>query len=378
MKKVEKRKISSYIVMGIEFKLRRIQLGMGLAEVAYGLCSISYLSKIENNKINGNSEILRKIALRLKLSDERLNALLNSDVYLIDAALAYARNDQKKLDECYQTAGTLENYRSKIINMIYCVYHHNSSRARRIIKEIDKIGIDISNDDEYIYNLFKAIYYFEESNLVLSKQIALDLEEYDFDIKEIINENKKLLSKIEYKTNGVNFKEYIVQLKDFHLNSLNFNECKGDYELENSFELRNFLIRKINGLYFSNDDKSVLNSLKEIVARELKRENPSDFFKIYSRIINFEEIDGGYTGNDYEYILDRYLYEYYFYSITLPLEGKLDYLENICLKKAYELNDLLYIVVYKNLLLNLLEETGKYKKMMKIEKEYNEYNARWI
>ena len=53
--------------IGSLIKFHRTKLGMTQNELATGICSISHLSKIENNSKEGNSETIRLLLEKLNI-----------------------------------------------------------------------------------------------------------------------------------------------------------------------------------------------------------------------------------------------------------------------------------------------------------------------
>ena len=70
-------KKDKYEIVGVEIRNRRIKLMLTLDSLADGICSLSYLCKIETNKIDPNETILRELCHRLELSNEQVDKLLN-------------------------------------------------------------------------------------------------------------------------------------------------------------------------------------------------------------------------------------------------------------------------------------------------------------
>jgi transcriptional regulator with XRE-family HTH domain len=56
--------------IGSAIRLKRKELGMTLEEGAEGICSISYLSKLENNQIDPNLDFVDQLVDRFGLKDQ--------------------------------------------------------------------------------------------------------------------------------------------------------------------------------------------------------------------------------------------------------------------------------------------------------------------
>ena len=62
---------------------KRLEQGKKLEEVAEGICSVSYLSRIEKNQVEVNEEYYRSLFEKLDLNYDEVNENRNHD-YLID------------------------------------------------------------------------------------------------------------------------------------------------------------------------------------------------------------------------------------------------------------------------------------------------------
>ena len=69
IRKRQNKEEDTYAVIGVELRNRRIALSRTLNGVAFKTCSVSYLSKIENNKIHPNKAYVREICNKLDLSN---------------------------------------------------------------------------------------------------------------------------------------------------------------------------------------------------------------------------------------------------------------------------------------------------------------------
>ena len=88
----------TYIIVGSEIRARRIRLNLTLEALADGICSLSYLCKIETSKIEPNIAFLRELCERLELSTTQLDTLLNLREVLIECVNAYLFNDIETID----------------------------------------------------------------------------------------------------------------------------------------------------------------------------------------------------------------------------------------------------------------------------------------
>ena len=82
-------------VLGTELRNRRLSVSRTLNAVAYKICSVSYLSKLEHNKINPNLAYINEISKKLSLSDEAVEVLMKSKSLLLEVVEAYLDGDME-------------------------------------------------------------------------------------------------------------------------------------------------------------------------------------------------------------------------------------------------------------------------------------------
>lgn len=77
---------------------KRLEQGKKLEEVAEGICSVSYLSRIEKNQVEVNEEYYRSLFEKLDLNYDELNQNRNHD-YLIDLLIKYLQGSYDEIHE---------------------------------------------------------------------------------------------------------------------------------------------------------------------------------------------------------------------------------------------------------------------------------------
>ena len=74
----------------------RLEQGKNLEEVSKGICSVSYLSRLENNQVKIQEPYLHMLFEKLKIDYDELKATRNSD-YCIE----FLKKKLLKLDQIY-------------------------------------------------------------------------------------------------------------------------------------------------------------------------------------------------------------------------------------------------------------------------------------
>ena len=83
-------------VIGAELKRRRIYKATTLVNLS-SICSISYISKIENGKIVPKYNVLRELCEEQGITREELNTLLEVDTLIDKCIEALFVNDKQKI-----------------------------------------------------------------------------------------------------------------------------------------------------------------------------------------------------------------------------------------------------------------------------------------
>ena len=144
-------------VLGIEVKYRRIQLSMTLATTASKICSISYLSKIENNAIDASPLYLREICQQVDLDDNQIDLLMNLRKIIEECIAAYLNKDAAFLNDSFCNGKGFENFRYKIIEFIYYLYNEDIYNANLTYKNLIRVSSTMSDFDFYVFSLFSGI-----------------------------------------------------------------------------------------------------------------------------------------------------------------------------------------------------------------------------
>lgn len=96
--------------IGSIIKHHRGETRLTLQETAEGICSVSYLCKVENNQLIPSESILPKIIERLKIKEDELKAVYNSDWITTIIEANYVA------DEIISNYKNRNDYQSKLIN----------------------------------------------------------------------------------------------------------------------------------------------------------------------------------------------------------------------------------------------------------------------
>lgn len=158
-------------VVGVEIKNRRIALQRTLLSVSDKICSISYLCKLENNRISGNQLYVRELCDRVDLSDDKIDALLKLKDTLINVSKAYFKHDYESIIMAIDEGKGLNNYRYQIIQMIYYMSSFDLYNALILYNSILKLVSSLTDFDLNILCLFSGIILYYESSFIDARDI---------------------------------------------------------------------------------------------------------------------------------------------------------------------------------------------------------------
>lgn len=326
-KVIEKRRYSKEEeskIIGAEIRDRRISLSRTLVSLSYKICSVSYLCKIENNKILPNKLYVRELCKRLDLEDDKINELLHLNITLGNMVKYYFENDYLEIENAYKRGLGLLNYRFKIIEMIYYISKKDYYIADKLSISLFKMSSTMTDNDLQIFSLFYAILHFYNQDFEGCVEILNSLD--------VLKPRTKYITLLKYK---YIFNSYIC------LNDLNVM----------------FFYKEIQALFIENGLYDELDYLNYLFAIYLVKNNVlNELKKIYHRIKNYvyKRSISLYIKlklNPYIKLKEKWLKNVnpYFYYLGLL---KTNY--NEACTKIEELNDLSFSVDFNILILRYL------------------------
>ena len=144
--------------IGPEIRYRRERLSMTLEQVSSNICSLSYLSKLENGQLEANQYYLEEICRKLKLDDEEIDKLMSADKFLVETITAFLENNYRRVKELYDSITSFYNYKSKIAQFIFFISICDYVEASNLIKELNGLIGGMTDDDLVYYSSFMACF----------------------------------------------------------------------------------------------------------------------------------------------------------------------------------------------------------------------------
>ena len=154
-----KRNKDEYQEIGTFIKKRRKELNITQDVVSSGICSISYLSKIENNQITPNEFFIREIMTKLQVEDDFTNTFIEDQSYLKSLIKSFFFENEKHIERTYKDISTLsEGIVFHLGEFIYGIFRD----SKDIHIQQAKLENLVMNMDDYelkTFLVFSSIYH---------------------------------------------------------------------------------------------------------------------------------------------------------------------------------------------------------------------------
>ena len=370
-------------VFGLEVKNRRFDLEMTLYNLSHDICSMSYLSKIENNKIVPNEYCVSEICNKLDIDKKTLKAINSVEKNLLLLIKSYLYDEHNVIEQIYNDSRTLKSYASDIISFIYFISLKDVSKATKYFTKVNNLVSSMSNNELLIVSVFEAIYFYYNQDFKSSILILNHVDKFCFE------EDIKVLSKIIRFYNliainspmiGILYNEIIIYLT---INT-KYNLCeKINYSMAisilrskdyDSFE--SFINKICNKKYIAN-----LNILKFIIKNDIesltkygKYKDASLYYQNLRNLILKQE-SNNYVS--YIYNVDEYPLLSEYLSIEDDYE-KMDFITNIAIENLRSYKDKFltdyFIMELSKLSLKKLRYKAVASSVFKFEEDLNEEN----
>lgn len=380
-------------------RTKRKQLNMTQEELAKGVCSISYLSKIENNLVEVSNFYIYKLMEKLNVIDEykKINDV-NIDFKRFIITLA---NNDKQSILSYLENNNFEDQKSKLLILEYYFQTQDYINLRDLMLDCNMSKSSLVNDELLLFLYYSIKYRFimgDFNDCVDLCRVALN-----------VSYSNEYLKALTYNTIlSIYFK---LEMYDKYL-SIKNNVNKLNYDLN----LYNFILkRKIEKYYL----KSTVKLEENINNLELLKYNPLykertyilDYFKAKAFILNkkYDEalevinLIDNQNINENIYILKLFIWfknqgrdiSFYdpkykfssfknsfiifndFIGILINNESKLirkNKIKDNILPRSARFKDTVFDQIYYNYVNEILIETSRYKESWALKNKQNKFN----
>ena len=166
--------------VGSYLKRRRLDLKRKQDWVAKGICSVSYLSKIENNKAEENPTIVREIMEKLEVEPKIIDLNIANKKYLEEAITAFYFRNSMELRRIYTKVKDVgQNLTIDLIKLMYYVANHDEG-ANPLILALEQVIPSMDDLDLQVFLVLAGFFYGEKEHYFYAYEwfsASLDVEQ---------------------------------------------------------------------------------------------------------------------------------------------------------------------------------------------------------
>ncbi|MEI5907415.1 helix-turn-helix domain-containing protein [Bacillus spongiae] len=402
--------------IGQIIKYNRKLCNLTQEQLCEGICSVTHMSKIENNVTHVSDEVVQMIFKRLNISidsEEKKFKELKSQLFSFYKALEYKNRNQ--IDSLYKTLKNAENFIKQtnlypmyqVCKVKYFFYHGDIKTGERLLKILErnmsKFHPKIQN---YIFHLFGIYYLLMMKNESALKYLKTTSEEYREESEEYFYHLALVYSNLGYTSLSSYYSEKAIKSFKDHNNFERVFDAEFTKIIQlnvSSIDEREFIIEKYLDLLevieqynpehpmrariFHNLGYEYLQNKQYEVARvyfeksmNLKSQISSFYLSSLFSYINCIKhipstthkelimlIEKGYTLSD-KYDVQKYLllFSAQKYEILEEEENSMNFMEKTLLPYFLETNEHSYFEIYGKKLYCFYLKNNHYKKAVEI------------
>lgn len=359
---------NTYNMIGTEIKRLRLSKSRTLSAIADNVCSVSYLCKIEKAQMKPNHHTLGEICKRLEIDDEQLNVLFKLKEMLFLVVDYFYENNIKEIKRINEESKQFNNYRSKLIELIYMLSLKDIKKASSICEELFKIASAMYTNELNVFLVFYSLlsFYNEEYKETIDNLQSIASLNNDNIVSVIAYE---ILFKCYYKMNSPYTLLIGSNLDFFYLNQSNFKKSDFVRYLMSLYKVsNNMLDLAIKDLKTIRNEsyRSTLKFFLDLSIKNIKDKKNYKDLRPFAKLI--------YT---YVYEKDKYLEAYLNENNYLDC----DYSKNIASYLSYSTNtekyNQLLDVIFPNLFVtnNTFERDFFLNELCKLSVDCGKYKA---
>ncbi|AIO19561.1 Helix-turn-helix domain protein [Candidatus Izimaplasma bacterium HR1] len=398
-KRVELDKFKSdFTDIGSFIKRKRKELNVTQDEISNGICSISYLSKIENNQIVPNDFYVKEIMDRLDIEDDVYSKSIKDKEYIDSTLKAFFYMDDEVMINIYDEVKDINH--NVVINLCklgYTVYF-NLVDEDQYVMMLEHVVNNMSNLEVKVYLYFSALYFIQNEKYKVALELILlnskirannDLLDSLFNELSYYVKQRFLIknsSSDDYHNAMTIFNRYhnvkrIMILALHKALFLTMENPKKAMRLLNTIKVKElsseikdlFYIIKAETLYYLNNYKDASFYLKNISRNsEYYLKKMILLLKIckaeedFETIENIKDIVREYKPKKSEL---RNKIHYHFLT-QKDKQNQKEYLRDIAIPFSIKIDDYDYLSIYTNEVMDICVENSRYKEAISY---YNKY-----
>lgn len=393
----QKQERKDYQEVGAFIKKRRKDLNLTQDIISNGICSISYLSKIENGQIQPNEFFVKEIMQKLEVEEDFLKKNLEDRTYLENTIKCFFYNDSQGLTKLFEEVKDIDdNLTINICKFGYLVYKYQKLNSDYVMG-LENLVMNMNDIELLSYLLFSALYFISHDDYKTALELLLYMDEFG--------------TKNEYLFGLCHEYTYYVKQRLLKKNSstINFNESYRVYtKYLNTNRAMNLVLNKIMYLGYENPRFALLE-LETVKVTLLDGFNLDFYYYIKSQILfrlnclneavialkNINEESDLYTGKmvllyeicvleeDYDMMNEIKLIlksskqhsinikdKVYYHYLIQKDESKKDYIKDIAIPFSIKTSDYQSLKLYVNSIMDICIENSRYKEATQYYKKY--------
>lgn len=398
-KRVELEKYKSdFSDIGSFIKRKRKELNVTQDEISNGICSISYLSKIENNQIVPNDYYVKEIMERLEIEDdvysksikdkEYIGATIRSFFYMDDEAMIMLYDEIKDIkhniiinlcklgytvyfnkDDDNQYVMMLEHLTNNMTNLELKIYLYFSTlffiqhEKYKVALELVVLNSKVRADNELLEAMFSEVSYYVKQRLLIKNCSSEDYSNA-MTIYQKHHNVKRIISLALYKAlhlSKENPKKAMNVLNTIKVNLLS-KDIKDLFYIIKSEILFNMSNYKDASFYLKNISDTSNYYLKKMILLVMICKKEEDF----ETIKNIKDIVKSYKPKKSEL---RNKIHYHF-LIQESKESQKEYLREVAIPFSIKVEDYDSLYMYTNEVMDICSETSRYKEALQYYRKY--------
>ena len=351
--KIRKKNITFQGDMAKFIKRRRIELGLKLEELSEGICSVSYLSRIENNLVEVDDSYYELLCEKMEINYEEVKKDRSRNIY-IDLLKEYISNNTMSLSQIVKHAIESKSYVDTEIELIVLldnIVNGLYEESRKILIKLERISEQLSNSELLFYMYCYTLYAYKTNqnkrayrNILIMSNVIYDDSFFECCVYDLAMDvmdatsNKLLWWKYYHKfvniANNVLFRQKInlhkLQMLQYE-SQINFENVLDEYNnLHNNLDIDNYDVKEKYCYYLSKSyyhNKQYDKAAEIILSIKPSTRMTCILSSCLLHLHNIEVINNIMTLlNNIEFNKYEKIYQDYFIFIKLMMQGNNNYI----------------------------------------------------
>lgn len=169
---------STISYMGGIVKRKRLEMNLTQESFSNGICSVSYLSKVENNRMPPNDYFIKEMSKKCGLNLELCSREFEDSIVLKRAFKAFYQRDFNVLKSLSKEACDLElHHTCELIGLAYSVGMKDFKESRRTFREFKIMGRQLNRYMRLVHGMLSMIHAFDTQKYTEALQHLETLQE---------------------------------------------------------------------------------------------------------------------------------------------------------------------------------------------------------